>query len=83
MPDEMPQPSTAEFETSSAPKDLRTELETDLKSEFASNLSAAGILPKLTCDSLVTLLATSGPLSTDVIAALALEDSTQQEFPNE
>jgi hypothetical protein len=32
---------------------------------------------------LVALLGASGPLSTDVIAALGVEDPTQPEVPNE
>jgi hypothetical protein len=63
--------------------DLRAELEADLKSEFTANLSAAGSLPKVVCDSLVALLSASGPTSAEVIAALSLEDPTQQEVPNE
>ena len=83
MPDEIPQPPAPEVEASQAPKDLRAELEADLKSEFTANLSAAGTLPKVACDSLVALLAASGPISADVITALGLADSTQPEVPNE
>ena len=83
MPDEIAQTPAPEVETSPAPKDLRAELETDLKSEFNANLSAAGTLPKVVCDSLVALLGASAPISADVIAALGLEDPTQLEVPNE
>ena len=83
MPDEPPHPLSPEVETSPAPKDLRAELEADLKSEFTANLSAAKTLPKVACESLIALLGASGPTSADVIAALALEDSTQPEVPNE
>lgn len=83
MPDEIQQPSTPEVEASSRPKDLRAELEADLKSEFAANLSAVGTLPKVVCDSLVELLGSSGPTSADVLESLTLEDPTQPEVPNE
>ena len=83
MPDETPHSSAPEVKTSPAPKDLRVELEVDLKSEFTANLSAVGTLPKVACESLVALLGASGSTSADVIAALALEDSTQPEVPNE
>lgn len=83
MPDEIAQTPTPEVETSSAPKDLRAELEADLKSEFKANLLAAGTLPKVASDSLVALFGAGGPTSADVIAALALEDPTQPEVPNE
>jgi hypothetical protein len=83
MPDEIAQTPTPVVETSSAPKDLRAELEADLKSEFTANLSAAGTLPKVACDSLVALIGASAPISADVIAALSLEDPTQPEVSNE
>jgi len=83
MPDETAQTPAPVVETSPAPKDLRAELEADLKSEFAANLSAAGTLPKVACDSLAALLGASAPISADVIAALGLEDPTQPEAPNE
>lgn len=83
MPDEIPQPPAPEAETSPAPKDLREELEADLKSDFTANLSAVGTLPKVACEALVALLGASGPISADVIAALGLEDSIQQEVPDE
>lgn len=83
MPDEIQHPSTPEVEASSGPKDLRAELEADLKSEFAANLSAARTLPKVVCDSLVELLGSSGPTSADVLESLTLEDPTQPEVPNE
>ena len=83
MPDEIPQPPAPEVETSPEPKDLRTELEADLKSEFTANLSAAGTLPKVACESLVALLGASSPISADVIAALGLEDPIQPEMPHE
>ena len=83
MPDETPHPAAPEVETSPAPKDLRVELQADLKSEFTANLSAAGTLPKAACESLVALLDSSGPISADVIAALGLEDPIQPEVPNE
>lgn len=83
MPDEIQQPSTPEVEASSGPKDLRAELEADLKSEFAANLSAVRTLPKVVCDSLVELLGSSVPTSADVLESLTLEDPTQPEVPNE
>lgn len=83
MPDEIANTPAPQVETSPAPKDLRAELEADLKSEFAANLSTAGTLPKVACDSLVALLGASAPISADVIAALGLEDPTQPELPNE
>lgn len=83
MPDEIAHAYAPEVETSPAPKDLRAGLEADLKSEFTSNLSAAGTLPKVACDSLVALLGASAPISADVIAALGLEDPTQPKVPNE
>ncbi len=83
MPDETAHTSAPAVETSPPPKDLRAELEADLKTEFAANLSAAGTLPKVACDSLVALLGASAPISADVIAALGLEDPTQPEVPNE
>ncbi len=83
MPDEIAHTHAPEVETSPAPKDLRAELEADLKSEFTANLSAAGTLPKVACDSLVALLGVSAPISADVIEALGLEDPTQPEVPNE
>lgn len=83
MPDETAQTPAPEVETSSAPKDLRAELEADLKSEFNVNLSAAGTLPKVVCDSLVALLGASAPISADVMAALGLEDPNQPKVPNE
>jgi hypothetical protein len=82
MPDEIQQPSTPEVEASSGPKDLRAELEADLKSEFAANLSAAGRLPKVVCDSLVALLGSSGPTSAEVLESLRLEDPAQPEVPH-
>jgi len=83
MPDKTSQTPPPEVETSPAPKDLRAELEADLKSEFNANLSAAGTLPKVVCDSLVALLGASAPISADVFAALGSEDPTQPEAPNE
>lgn len=83
MLDETPHPTAPEVETSPAPKDLRVKLQADLKSEFTANLSAAGTLPKVACESLVALLGSSGPISADVIAALGLEDPIQPEVPNE
>ena len=83
MPEEIARIPAPEVEMSPAPKDLRIDLEADLKSEFKANLSAAGTLPKVASDSLVALLGASGPTSADVIAALALEDPTQPEVPNE
>jgi len=83
MPDEVQQPSTPEAETSSGPKDLRAELEADLKSEFAANLSAVGTLPILVCDSLVTLIRSNGPTSAELLESLTLEDPAQPEVPNE
>lgn len=67
----------------SLPKDLRAELDADLKSEFTANLSAAGILPKVACDALVALLGANGPISAEILAALGLEDPTHPEVPNE
>ena len=83
MPDEIQQPSSPEVEKSSGPKDLRAELEADLKSEFADNLLAVGTLPKVVCDSLVTLLGSSGPTSAEVLESLRLEDPAQPEVPHE
>ncbi|MES2922214.1 MAG: hypothetical protein V4819_11745 [Verrucomicrobiota bacterium] len=83
MPAEIPNPTAPEVEPSSSPKDLRAELQSDLKSEFAANLSAAGKLPKVVYESLVALLDANGPISADVIASLALEDPIQPEVPNE
>lgn len=83
MPDEFSQIPTPEVETGPAPQDLRAKLEADLRSEFNANLSAAGTLPKVVCDSLVGLLGASAPISTDVIAALGLEDPPQLVVPNE
>ena len=65
------------------PKDLRAELEADLKTEFAAKLLKAGTLPKLACDSLIALLGASAPISADVITALGLEDPTQPEVAND
>lgn len=72
-----------EVETSSEPKDLRAQLEADLKAEFTANLSAADTMPKVVFDSLLALLDASGPISADVISALGLEDATQPLVPNE
>ena len=83
MPDESAQTPITEVETSPAPKDLRAELEADLKSEFNANLSAAGTLPKVVCETLVELLGASAPISGEVIAALSLEDPTQPEVASE
>jgi hypothetical protein len=83
MPDEIAHIPAPEVETSPAPKDLRAGLEADLKSEFTANLSAAGTLPKVACDSLVALLGASALITTDVITALGLEDPPQPEVPNE
>jgi hypothetical protein len=83
MPYEIQQPSTPEVETSSGPKDLRAELEADLKSEFAANLSAVGTLPKVVCETLVALLGSIGPTSAEVLESLTLEEPTQPEVPNE
>lgn len=83
MPDETPHLTAPEVEMSPAPKDLRVELQADLKSEFTANLSAAGTLPPVACESLVALLGGSSPISADVIAALGLEDPIQPEVPNE
>ena len=83
MPDEIAHTPAPGVETSPAPKDLRAELEADLKTEFAANLSAAGTLPRVTCDSLVALLGARCPISADVIAALGLEDPTQPEVTDE
>lgn len=83
MPEEIQQASTPEFEASSGPKDLRAELEADLKSEFAANLSAVGTLPKVVCDSLVALISSSGPTSAEVLESLNLEDPAQPEVTNE
>ena len=74
---------TEEDEESQGPKDLRMELEEDLKSKFAANLSRSGALPKVACDSLVALLDSSSPIYSDVLAALNLEDPSQSEKPNE
>jgi len=83
MPEKTPDPIAPKAGLSSAPKNLRAELEAALKSEFTANLSAAGTLPKVACESLVALLGASGPISANVIAALALEDPVQPEAPNE
>ncbi|MCP9800253.1 hypothetical protein KBY67_05605 [Synechococcus sp. RedBA-s] len=83
MPEEVEQLSAPEGETSSGPKDLRAELEADLKTEFSANLSAVGTLPKVVCDSLVALLDSSAPASVEVLESLALEDPTQPEMSNE
>ncbi len=83
MPDEILQLPASEVDASLAQKDLRAELEADLKSEFTANLSAAGTLPKVARNSLVALLGDSAPISADVIAALGLEDPTQPEGPDE
>lgn len=83
VPGEPPHPAAPQVEASPAPKDLRAELQADLKSEFTANLSAAGTLPKVVCESLVALLGASGPTSADVIAALGLEEPTQPEVHNE
>lgn len=83
MTEKIPHLGASEVETNPAPKDLRVELEADLKSEFTANLSAAGTLPKVACNSLVALLGANGPISADVIAALGLEDPAQPEVPNE
>jgi|694.fasta_scaffold50430_6 hypothetical protein len=83
MPDEIQQPPTPEVETTSGPKDLRSELEADLKSEFAVNLSAEGTLPKDVCGSLVALLGSNSPTSAEVLQSLSLEDPAQPEVPHE
>jgi hypothetical protein len=82
MPDKTPLPTTPEADASSARRDLRTELQTDLKSEFTANLAEVGTLPKVVCESLMALLNTSSPTAADVIAALGLEDPIQPEVPN-
>ena len=79
MPDETPQPPAPEVETSPAPKDLRAELEADLKSEFTANLWTAEGLPKVGRELLIELLGASGPTPADVLAALSLEDPDQPE----
>jgi hypothetical protein len=83
MPTETPNPTVPEVLPSPSSKDLRAELQSDLKLEFAANLSAAGTLPKAVCESLVELLDASGPISANVIALLALEDPIQPEVPHE
>jgi len=80
---EPPHPAAPEVEASPAPKDLRAELQADLKSEFTANLSAVGTLPKVVCESLVALLGGRGPTSADASAALELEDPVEPEAPNE
>ena len=83
MPNETLQSAEAVADAVSAPKDLRAELETDLKSEFSAKLKAAGTLPDAVTESLVALLSASDPTSADVIVALALEDPTKTEAANE
>lgn len=83
MSNEIPQPRTPELEANPAVKDLRAELEADLKSEFAFNLAQNGTLPKVASESLVALLSANGPIAADVIALLALKDPEQLEEPNE
>lgn len=83
MPEVTERPSSPEDEASSGPKDLRRELEADLKLEFAANLTAAGTLPKVVSDSLVALISSGGPTTAEVLESLTLEDTTQPEVSNE
>lgn len=76
-------PPQPEAGVNSAPRDLRAELQTNLKSEFTTKLKAAGTLPEAVPESLIALLTSSGPTSADVIAALALEDPIELEVTSE
>jgi hypothetical protein len=83
MPNEIPQAPAPEDGTSPAPKDLRAELMSSLKIEFAANLSADGTLPKVARDALVALLCSAVPTSTDVITALGSEVPPELGTPND
>jgi hypothetical protein len=83
MPAEPPQLPKPEAEAKSTSRDLRTELQSNLESEFTAKLKATGTLPIAVTESLVVLLTASGPTSTDVIAALVLEDPIEPEVTSE
>jgi hypothetical protein len=79
-PAQLPKP---EVEAKCTPMDLRAELQSNLESEFNTKLKATGTLPIAVTESLVALLAASGPTSADVIAALVLEDPIDPEVTSE
>jgi hypothetical protein len=83
MANEPEAPPTCEAETVRATKDLRSELTANLKSEFATNIWKAGTLPKLACDTLLALLDKADPTTSEVIAALELEDRSELSVSNE
>ena len=64
-------------------RNLRAELEANLESAFTANIKAAVTLPDAVAESLIGLLSASTPTSSDVIAALSLEDTTESEVPSE
>jgi hypothetical protein len=83
MEAEIPKPPTTEAEIKNVSRDLRAELQTNLVAEFTAKLKVADALPDTVCESLIALLAASGPTSADINVALALEDPIKPEVSNE
>ena len=76
---ESPEPGAEEKR---APRDLRAELQSNLEIQFRLQLEA-GTLPDLARTSLISLLKVNGLTSTEILAALALQDKIETETINE
>ena len=83
MSEEEIKQSTSKTATESAPQDIRSQLQTDLTTEFAKNLNMSSELPNLVRESLATLLNIDSLTSEDIIATLNLEDPSEPEVPSE
>jgi hypothetical protein len=83
MTSNIPNQPESEAESESAQRDLRSELQTDLVTQFEAKLNTNGTLPTVVSKALVALLSAQAPTSSDVIAALALEDPIEPEALNE
>lgn len=83
MTTETPEQPRAEAESESAQQDLRAELQADLVTQFTAKLKTNGTLPEVVSKALVALLSAQAPTSSDVIAALSLEDPIESVALNE
>ena len=75
-----PEPSG---EAQAVPVDMRAALERDLKADFTAKLKSVGKLPHAAVDSLAALLESSNLTPSDVLLALAKEDTVEKVVPGE